>query len=161
MLTLIWAAIAGASGGQSAGSAPEPPPLPAIDEGWAELMPTEITVKKTIRCKATGVVTAEFHWDGKLAHVTSIDGAGHRLSTGEAKVIDQSIKGLEYLDRVELLCFGPQEAMITVYGNYRRKVSIVCNTVGFSGTDGHAVPYQETEPLRAINPFLTASPQSR
>ena len=146
MLVFVAFALA-----QVTNSLAPPPPPPAAFEDWAALQPVENSDRVSVLCRAAGRITAEFRASRHVVSVTSVEGLSHRLSPSERDRINAAVAHLSYLDRVEIGCNGPNQAVITVLGAFsqmrgkrmRRLVNIVWEHAGITGTGGRKIPEME------------------
>lgn len=134
-------------------SAPPPPP-PAAVEDWSANRPTANSDRVSIVCPLGGKVTAEFERKGSAVSVVAIDGFSRALSKDDRSIIDASIAPLNVLDRIEIGCNGPDEAIIHVLGGFkevngkmmRQLVAIVWARSGLRGTGRSELPRLEMSP---------------
>jgi hypothetical protein len=110
-----------------------------------------------VTCPDGGIVGAEFQRERQTVKVVGIAGFSRALSDAQRNIVDSALRPLGSLDRVEIVCNGPQSAIVRVLGAfveverqmYQQTVVIVWENSGMLGTGRRAVPEMELE-LRAL-----------
>lgn len=134
---------------------PSPPPAPYVvpdDRG-----PLSNSDRVTANCPGAGIVGAEFQREGGIVTVVGIAGLSRALSDKQRKIVDAALRPLGSLERVEIVCNGPDSAIFRVLGDfvedkgrmYQQTVVVIWERWGMLGTERRAVPEMELEP-RAI-----------
>lgn len=107
-----------------------------------------------VTCPDGGVVGAEFIRERQIVTVVGIAGFSRALSDAQHKIVDAALKPLGSLDRIEIVCNGPDSAIIRVLGDYvdvkgqmyQQTVVVVWEDTGMLGTERRAVPEMQLEP---------------
>ena len=134
-------------------TASPPPPLTAIED-WSSYAPIANSDRVSVVCPEAGRVTAEFDRQGYVVSVVAIEGFSRRLSKDDRSAINAAIAPLHVLDRVEIGCNGPNEALIHVLGGFeeangkmmRQVVPMVWGKSGLRGVGGSILPRIELSP---------------
>ena len=131
-----------------------PPPPPTVTHDWAALYPIAKSNRVSVVCPDGGRVTAEFDRRGDAVSVVAIQGFSRRLSNDDRSAINAAVAPLRGLDRVEIGCNGPNEAVIQVLGGFkeidgkmmRQSVPFVWGRSGLRGIGGRKLPQMELSP---------------
>lgn len=107
-----------------------------------------------VTCPDGGVVGAEFIRERQTVTVVGIAGFSRVLSDEQRKIVDTALRPLGSLDRVEIVCNGPDSAIVRVLGAfvdvsgqiYQQTVVVVWENTGMLGTGRRPVPEMELEP---------------
>lgn len=130
-----------------------PPPMTAYEVPDTR-SPLTNSDRVVVTCPDAGVVGAEFIRERQTVTVVGIAGFSRALSDAQRKIVDAALKPLGSLDRVEIVCNGPDSAIIRVLGDfveverqmYQQTVVVVWESSGMLGTERRAVPEMELEP---------------
>jgi hypothetical protein len=143
-------------GAQDRPPPPAPPPPPAAFEDWSLLQPVAKSDRVSVVCRGAGRITAEFALNRPIVSVVSVKGVSHRLSPSERATINAAVRPLGYVDRVDIACNGPDQAVITVRGGMvevngkmmQQFVSIVWERSRMTGMGGRKFPEIELTDYR-------------
>ncbi|UKK84505.1 hypothetical protein L7H23_18355 [Sphingopyxis sp. BSN-002] len=99
-------------------------------------------------------MTAEFERKDFVVSVVEIDGFSRLLSSDDRAVINSAVAPLRVLDRIEIGCNGPNEAIIHILGGFkdvegkmmRQLVPFVWGRAGLRGTGRSEFPQMELSP---------------
>ena len=135
-------------------SEPAPPPPVTTHEIPTARAPLTNSDRVVVTCPDGDMVGAEFVREHQTVSVVGIAGFSRALSDKQRKIVDAALKPLGSLDRVEIVCNGPDSAMIRVLGDfidvkgqmYQQTVVVVWEDSGMLGTERRAVPEMELEP---------------
>lgn len=130
-----------------------PPPRPAYEVPDARA-PLTNSDRVIVTCPDGGIVGAEFQRERQTVTVVGIAGFSQALSDEQRKIVDAALRPLGSLDRVEIVCNGPESAIVRVLGAfveverkiYQQTVVIVWENSGMLGTERRALPEMELEP---------------
>lgn len=134
----------------------DPAPLPPVTKYETPKARTPLTNsdRVVVTCPDGDMVGAEFIREHQTVSVVGIAGFSRVLSDKQREIVDTALKPLGSLDRVEIICNGPDSAMIRVLGDfvdikgqmYQQTVVVVWEDSGMLGTERRTVPEMELEP---------------
>ena len=130
------------------------PPPPIAIEDWSARHPIANSHRVSVVCPDGGKVTAEFERKDLVVSVVEIDGFSRPLSRGDRAAINSAVAPLHVLDRIEIDCNGPNEAIIHILGGFkevegkmmRQLVPLVWGRTGLRGTGRSEFPQMELSP---------------
>ena len=133
---------------------PAPPTPGTAHEVPDAQAPLANSDRVVVTCPDGGVVGAEFQRERQIVKVVGIAGFSRALSDEQREIVDAALRPLGSLDRVEIICNGPESAIVRVLGDfveverlmYQQTVAIVWENSGMLGTERRAVPEMELEP---------------